>query len=139
MYPCNRARTAGFTLIELVIVMVIIGLGLSVIIPFTVQQVDSANARNEREKIIILVKNTRNMALFRSAEMRLTFFGRQVSVAGVAENKQLNLAYLSFLTEAEIVVGQTGAYQAAEIAATINGKNWTLKVFHDKAEWAYAD
>ena len=119
--------------------MLIAGMALSVVIPFSLQQVDSAKARSEKEKVVILLERAKDMVLFRSSQTSLVFSGRQIRISALGEDKLLNLQHISFPQETEVAVGLVGVDKDVNLAAIINGQNWVLKVNHEKAEWTYVN
>lgn len=71
-------RIAGVTLVELLIVMVLVGLLLSLVGPFTFNLIDSASARNEKMQLIRWVKSESFSSFSKENSKRFKLEGQSI-------------------------------------------------------------
>lgn len=80
------ARTSwqrGFTMVELLVVLAIAGILLTLIGPFTINQLDNIKRAQEREKIRLLLNQWQFQAFQQHRAFRLHLSGQHLSVYGV--------------------------------------------------------
>ncbi|MFC4656857.1 Tfp pilus assembly protein FimT/FimU [Rheinheimera marina] len=86
----------GFTLIELMIVIMLLGLVMSLVGPLTMQQVDSARARSEQESLQRWLRQQSFEAYTRQQAVQLSFDGKGV-YAYDADGRRILLKQFSYL------------------------------------------
>jgi prepilin-type N-terminal cleavage/methylation domain-containing protein len=74
----NLSHITGVTLIELLIVMVLVGLLLSLVGPFTFNLIDSASARNEKMQLIRWVKSESFSSFSQENNRRFKLEGQRI-------------------------------------------------------------
>lgn len=130
-------KPAGFTLIELMIVLVIMALSLSLILPLSMRQIDQAKERSERELVVLLLDKARRDSYFNSTPQQLTFTGRRM-VGYWPEEKVYDFEFVAF-SDATVQVEASGRSVPQQITASIDGKRWKLEIEHETAGWFNAD
>ena len=128
----------GFTLIELLIVMLIMSISLSVVLPLTVEQVDKAKQRSERQLAVLFYQKAVQQAFFGSQTVKLKFLGKELSYGEGELRRQLRFEQLSF-REAELTLTVPGAVPAQKVEAAIEGRIWVLELNRDEANWFNPD
>lgn len=128
----------GFTLIELLIVMLIMSISLSVVLPLTVEQVDKAKQRSERQLAVLFYQKAVQQAFFGSQTVKLKFLGKELSYGEGELRRQLRFEQLSF-REAELTLTVPGAVPARKVEAAIEGRIWVLELNRDEANWFNPD
>jgi len=128
----------GFTLIELLIVMLIMSISLSVVLPLTVEQVDKAKQRSERQLAVLFYQKAVQQAFFGSQTVKLKFLGKELSYGEGELRRQLRFEQLSF-REAELTLTVPGAVPAQKVEAAIDGRIWVLELNRDEANWFNPD
>ena len=84
----NFRRVPGFTLVELLVVLAILGIALSLVGPFTINQLDKVKRAQEREEIRLLLNEWQFRAFNQRRAIELGFSGRQLLVSrGSAINR----------------------------------------------------
>jgi prepilin-type N-terminal cleavage/methylation domain-containing protein len=133
----SRYKVAGFTLIELMIVLVIMALSLSLILPLSMRQIDQAKERSERELVVLLLEKARRESYFNSISQHLTFTGKQV-VSNWPSETIHNLEFVAF-SEARVQVQASGRSVHQQLSASIGGKRWILDIKDETSSWSNAD
>lgn len=133
----SRCKFAGFTLIELMIVLVIMALTLSLILPLSMRQIDQAKERSERELVVLLLEKARRESYFNSVSQHLTFTGKQVICNWPSETIH-NLEFVAF-SEATVQVQASGRSVHQQLSASIAGKRWILDIKDETSSWSNAD
>ncbi|HCU66675.1 MAG TPA: hypothetical protein DF774_13040 [Rheinheimera sp.] len=128
----------GFTLIELLIVMFIMSISLSLVLPLTVDQVDKAKQRSERQLVVLFYKNAVQQAFFGSQTVKLKFLGKVLSYGEAERRREIRFEQLSF-REAEITVTVPGVIPAQRVEVAIDGRIWVLELDKDEANWFNPD
>lgn len=128
----------GFTLIELLIVMLIMSISLSVVLPLTVEQVDKAKQRSERQLAVLFYQKAVQQAFFGSQTVKLKFLGKELSYGEGELRRELRFEQLSF-REAELTLTVPGAVPAQKVEAAIDGRIWVLELNRDEANWFNPD
>lgn len=128
----------GFTLIELLIVMFIMSISLSLVLPLTVDQVDKAKQRSERQLVVLFYKNAVQQAFFGSQTVKLKFLGKVLSYGEAERRREVRFEQLSF-REAEITVTVPGVIPAQRVEVAIDGRIWVLELDKDEANWFNPD
>jgi len=128
----------GFTLIELLIVMLIMSISLSVVLPLTVEQVDKAKQRSERQLAVLFYQKAVQQAFFGSQTVKLKFLGKELSYGEGELRRELRFKELSF-REAELTLTVPGAVPAQKVEAAIDGRIWVLELNRDEANWFNPD
>ncbi|MCT6700634.1 prepilin-type N-terminal cleavage/methylation domain-containing protein [Rheinheimera sp. 4Y26] len=128
----------GFTLIELLIVMFIMSISLSLVLPLTVDQVDKAKQRSERQLVVLFYKNAVQQAFFGSQTVKLKFLGKVLSYGEAERRREVRFEQLSF-REAEITVTVPGVIPAKRVEVAIDGRIWVLELDKDEANWFNPD
>jgi prepilin-type N-terminal cleavage/methylation domain-containing protein len=136
--PSASAASRGFTLIELLVVMLILSISLSIVLPLTMQQIESSRHRAERTKVSLFISRLQSLGFFGSQEITLMVSGRTMSAAMFGREARLGLDYVSF-DENEVVFNAGFLPESIELSAYINERPWRLVVSNEKAEWFNAD
>jgi|GEM_PF-6411943 len=136
MFRSDPSR--GFTLIELLIVMFIMSISLSLVLPLTVDQVDKAKQRSERQLVVLFYKNAVQQAFFGSQTVKLKFLGKVLSYGEAERRREIRFEQLSF-REAEITVTVPGVIPAQRVEVAIDGRIWVLELDKDEANWFNPD
>lgn len=139
MYRFKSKSNFGFTLIELLIVMVIMSTTLALVIPFAAEQVDKEQQRAERQKIILFLQRARQIAFFKSADVELSFAGKQILAKAGEFEVNLPLEHVSFTEQKQLVFNAGYQTDEIELQALINYRNWTLHLTNEDASWLNAD
>lgn len=130
-------KSAGFTLIELMIVLVIMALSLSLILPLSMRQIDQAKERSERELVVLLLEKARRDSYFNSTPQQLTFSGKQVIFNWPSETIY-DLEFVAF-AETTVQVEASGRSLAQQLSASIDGKRWILDIKYETSSWSHTD
>lgn len=128
----------GFTLIELLIVMLIMSISLSLVLPLTVEQVDKARQRSERQLTVLFFQKAVQQAFFGSQTVKLKFLGKVLSYGEGEQKRELRLEQISF-REAELDVTVPGVVPAQKVEVAIDGRVWVLELDKDEANWVNPD
>jgi prepilin-type N-terminal cleavage/methylation domain-containing protein len=136
MFRCKT--TSGFTLIELLIVMLIMSVSLSVVLPITIDQVEAARERSERQLTQVFFQKALQQTFFGSQRVQLKFVGRQVSFGEGLQKQHILFEHISF-QEMAVELSSIGVESQTKIPAAINGVAWTLELTKDEASWVNAD
>lgn len=70
----------GFTLIELMVVMAIVGILSSLIIPFTVEQVEKTQVKQEIQELHLLLKQIKGETFAKGKAVQLGFYSNTMSL-----------------------------------------------------------
>lgn len=132
------SKPKGFTLIELLVVMVLMALSLSIVLPITVNQVDSARQRAERQLCAMFFQQVHNSSFFLSRPIEVTASGRMLTATAKDYQLQLALDYTAF-SEQTVVIMPGGLAEPLSLMAYVNEKAWQLVVDNEKAIWSDAD
>ena len=133
-----RFKAAGFTLIELLVVMVLMALSLSIVLPMTINQVDSARQRAERQLCAMFFQQVHNSSFFLTQPLEVNANGRALTATGKGYELRLDLEYTAF-AEKTIVVMPSGVAEPQSLTAYINQTPWQLVIDNEKAIWSDAD
>jgi len=128
----------GFTLIELLVVMLILSISIGIVIPLTVQQVDKAKERGEREIIVSYIETLQNASYFLSLPLEVSFSGSEIKTSIEDEEKSLTSKYI-FFEDMDIQLSPFGTNLDASIDASIGERRWKLVLNDEKATWVIAD
>lgn len=134
----SKPYQRGFTLIELLIVMVIMSLSLSLVIPITMQQVDAAQARAERNKIVQWVEQVKIRSYFAKSPMLLLFEDYKLTASLGEDNYELPLQHISF-PEQQVKIYPEGRIEQGDVKAVIRQANWILVINDEETRWSNAD
>jgi prepilin-type N-terminal cleavage/methylation domain-containing protein len=74
-------KARGFTLLELLVVMAIMGLLVGLVGPFTVRQYDKIQVVKEREQLLQLIQRIRFISVIEQADHPLSVQGASISSA----------------------------------------------------------
>lgn len=129
----------GFTLIELLVVMVLLALSLSIVIPFSLESVESARARNERATVALLVQRYQVLSYFQAKPVTLEFNGRQLAIKTPEREQLISLNYIAFSEKSITLLGTEFKTDLAELEAYINHQRWHLRINNEKAIWFNTD
>lgn len=132
------SKPKGFTLIELLVVMVLMALSLSIVLPITVNQVESARYRSERQLCAMFFQQVHNSSFFLSRPIEVTASGRMLTATAKDYQLQLALDYTAF-AEQTVVIMPGGLAEPLSLMAYVNEKAWQLVVDNEKAIWSDAD
>jgi prepilin-type N-terminal cleavage/methylation domain-containing protein len=132
------SKPKGFTLIELLVVMVLMALSLSIVLPITVNQVESARYRSERQLCAMFFQQVHNSSFFLSRPIEVTASGRMLTATAKDYQLQLALDYTAF-TEQTVVIMPGGLAEPLSLMAYVNEKAWQLVIDNEKAIWSDAD
>ncbi|MBU1309303.1 MAG: prepilin-type N-terminal cleavage/methylation domain-containing protein [Gammaproteobacteria bacterium] len=132
------SKAKGFTLIELLVVMVLMSLSLSIVLPITVNQVDAARQRAERQLCAMFFQQVHNSSFFLARPIEVTASGRMLTATAKDYQKQLALEYTAF-TEQTVIIMPGGLAEPLSLKAYINEKAWQLVIDNEQAAWSDAD
>lgn len=133
-----RFNARGFTLIELLVVMVLMALSLSIVLPLTINQVESARHRSERQLSALFIEQMHSSSFFLSRPVEIKINGRLLSAKSKHFERQLALSYMSF-EEKKFVVMPSGITEPISLKAYVNEKAWQLVIDNEKAQWSNPD
>lgn len=133
-----RSKILGFTLIELLVVMVLMALSLSIVLPITINQVDSARQRAERQLCAMFFQQVHNSSFFLSRPLEVSANGRMLTATGIDYELSLALEHTAF-EEQRVVIMPAGVIEPIFLKAYINQKPWQLVIDNENATWSDAD
>ena len=133
---CKSSR--GFTLIELLVVMLILSISMGIVIPLSVEQVDKAKERGEREIIVSYIETLQNASYFLSLPLAVNFSGSEIKTSIEDEEKSLTSKYV-FFEDMEVDLSPFGTNLDVSIDASIGGRRWKLVLKDEKATWVVTD
>ena len=133
-----RFKQRAFTLVELLVVMALLALSLSIVLPLTVKQVDSARYRGERELAAMFIQRMRHNSFFLSRPMQLSVSGKEMVASSGGFTQKLQLQYVAF-DEQDVEFKPLDTATAYEFTASIGESAWTLKIEHQSTNWFNAD
>ncbi|TMO67098.1 hypothetical protein CWC18_01435 [Pseudoalteromonas aurantia] len=121
------AKTKGYTLIELMIVLSLIALTLSVIGPFSIQSIERASAKSEMLELKQQIKNIGNKAFLHGQAYKLVTKRHSVVLSKLNGNVvwTQEFKYLSFTPL--VITFNTQGYAIPGIF-TVNFKNTTKRL-----------
>ena len=118
--------TKGFTLLEMVVVLVLIGLSASITLPRLSQTVDAVNAGVEERTFLELIDSVRLRAFLRQKNITLHFSDHSISIDG--ENEPMAFQLLQF-EEQNITWNGNGFPNAPVIRYELRGLEKELAMF----------
>ncbi len=124
------AGRAGFTLLELLVVMVLVGLTMTTVTPRLYHSLDNYRADAEERALLELTERAAYRAFFRQREVTLHFSDRMVLTP--AQEEVVSFAFLAF-PEQVVSWNHNGFSAAMGINYTIQGRERTL-TFRPEAE-----
>ncbi|WP_462177909.1 type II secretion system protein [Pseudoalteromonas gelatinilytica] len=98
MYP---SKSVGFTLVELLIVMVLIGLASSFVLPNMWQQLEQTKRYGERKQLIEAVKFAKQYSVYKGVELRIVANNNLLEITNVAKTESLSSSQAVELEKAE--------------------------------------
>jgi len=84
MYP---SKSAGFTLVELLIVMVLIGLASSFVLPNMWQQLEQTKRYGERKQLIEAVKFAKQYSVYKGVELKIVTSNNSLEINDISQNE----------------------------------------------------
>lgn len=119
--------------------MAIMALSLSLVLPLTVDQVESARKRAEREKVVLFLRQATQNAFYYSEPVNVTVSGKRLT-ADYQNREQavLETTYLTF-EEQKFVLFALGPSIPTTLTAVISGNRWPLEVSREKITWLNPD
>lgn len=89
--PHGVSKSAGFTLIELMVVIVLILLIALISFPFVMGQIRRAQVQGAADQTVSLIQKTRLQAIRDNRDLDITAAGDQISGAGLVALQELNI------------------------------------------------
>ncbi|GKW54117.1 hypothetical protein NCCP2140_31700 [Pseudoalteromonas sp. NCCP-2140] len=96
-----RSKSAGFTLVELLIVMVLIGLASSFVLPNMWQQLEQTKRYGERKQLIEAVKFAKQYSVYKGVELRIVANDKLLEIKNVTKTENLSSSQASELEKTE--------------------------------------
>ncbi|WNO61663.1 hypothetical protein RDV63_12105 [Rheinheimera sp. MMS21-TC3] len=113
-------------------------LSLSIVLPLTVKQVESAKHRSERQLSALFIEQMQNSSFFLSRPVKISVNGKSIKAKSKQFEQELTLQYTSF-AEKTLSVSPDGIVDPISLEAYINGQAWQLVIDDEKALWSYPD
>lgn len=125
-------KLAGFTLIELMIVMTITGLLMGLVGPMTIHQLERSQAKSELLNLKRQLKNASIKAFFSGKALRYDFDGKTLIIseldkAATLESKVVEFNYL-FFERQKILFNSKGFVDTLQLKANYNDKPLNLEI-----------
>lgn len=118
--------------------MAIMAISLSLVIPLTMQQIDSAQARAERNKVVQWVNQSRVRSYFANTPLLLQFNGSQLQLELADNTYQLSLEHIDF-AEQDVTVFPEGRVHEGKVTASIRQSKWVLIIEQNETTWSNTD
>ncbi|WP_286259838.1 type II secretion system protein [Pseudoalteromonas apostichopi] len=146
----SLSKGAGFTLVELLIVMVLIGLASSFVLPNMWQQLEQTKRYGERKQLIEAVKFAKQYSVYKGVELKIVISNNSLEISDISQNenqvpieaaeleqteknkpkntkedivlKKINFETLSLESSTYIISAKT-YFKKLAIKATFNNKN----------------
>ena len=125
----------GFTLVELIIVMLLISFTLGLVGPLTIRSIDRAAAKTELLTLKKRVKHAGNMAFWLGRPVTLKFIGHQVSYYGLENSStehSYNFDYLFFQPQ-EVIFSAKGISDSAQLKVQFKGEDQVVDIQDKRA------
>ncbi|NHH89254.1 prepilin-type N-terminal cleavage/methylation domain-containing protein [Pseudoalteromonas sp. MB47] len=95
------SKSAGFTLVELLIVMVLIGLASSFVLPNMWQQLEQTKRYGERKQLIEAVKFAKQYSVYKGVELKINLSNNSLEITDLSINKSQNVKQAAELVQNE--------------------------------------
>ena len=105
-----KVNVKGFTLIELMVVMAIVGVLSSLVIPFTVEMVNKAQVKQEVQELSLHIKRIRGETFAKGKRVELVFDGNEMSVGDIV----VTFEHLQFPSQ-QLMVSRMGLVSPATV------------------------
>ncbi|MDP5149821.1 type II secretion system protein [Rheinheimera baltica] len=133
MYLSNRQ--SAFTLIELLIVMLLLSISIGIVIPLSVNQVESSKVRAERAKVIMLVQHLQSESFFKAKEIKVLAKDNSLVVGEKDKQEEVKFSFLNFVEKEFLLTSlQSGLI---ELTVQHNAEDWVLVIGNDIPFWKH--
>lgn len=114
-------KNNGFSLIELMVVLVIISLFMSIIGPEVFKMIDSSEARSEKSKLFNISEKAKIKAFASRKRIKILTSGNFLKIySGKKDEKVFEFKHLSF-PDGEIDVNENGFFEKSSLVFKLNG------------------
>lgn len=128
--PCYQSKTQGFTLLELLIVISILGLVVTLVSPLAAERVDKANAKSEFLAFKGTLKLQSLRAFTRGVSTKIVLHNHYFkSVDSDGEVRSETFKYIQFPRQ-ELVINTNGYPSVSSIAVSVHSVARTIE-FHE--------
>lgn len=110
-------------------------ISLGVVIPLTVEQVEKARERGERELVVSHLKTLQQTSYFYSRPLTVKFSGATIKTTVNNEERDFE-STLIFFEAAEIELIPMGMNSEFVIDASIGERKWKLSLNENQATWS---
>ncbi|WP_217875134.1 prepilin-type N-terminal cleavage/methylation domain-containing protein [Pseudoalteromonas shioyasakiensis] len=97
-----RSKSVGFTLVELLIVMVLIGLASSFVLPNMWQQLEQTKRYGERKQLIEAVKFAKQYSVYKGVTLKINLSNNSLEITDLSINKSQNVNQAAELEQNEL-------------------------------------
>lgn len=120
----------GFTLIELLIVIVLLGLAIALVGPLTIEQVESARARNEQQMLIRWLHKQSFAAFAKQQQQEFLFDGKAIyqHSANQAEPQVITVFNYLFFLPQQITINANGYLQPDNLTLRVNQRELQISL-----------
>lgn len=126
-------RQAAFTLIELLIVMLLLSISIGIVIPLSVQQVESSKLRAERAKVVMIIEHLQSESFFKAKEIQVTVINHVLTVGDGDDKKEVKLNFIKFQEAKFLLTPLRSA--PIELNARYADTQWVLVVGNEQPFW----
>ncbi|MBF0225772.1 MAG: type II secretion system protein [Desulfobacterales bacterium] len=120
-----RFKSSGFTLIEILVVMVIFTLGASIVFPAIVRSYDKVCSHAEERRLTDILNEVKMRAFFRQTAYTLVGNGRNLKIK--EKEIKINFKYIEFSNFA-LVFNGNGFPNKSSIEYKVQGKEKKIEV-----------
>lgn len=123
----KRSNISGFTMIELMIVLIIMGMMMAIVAPVSMQAIERSEAKVELQELKNWIKQLANQAVLTSTPITLELDGGEAKLTG---DKLLEVQKLNYVVFAKksLKINQFGIAVPQQVEASFKGEKLILKV-----------
>ncbi|WP_035476736.1 prepilin-type N-terminal cleavage/methylation domain-containing protein [Aliagarivorans taiwanensis] len=125
-------RNSGFSLIELLVVLSLMGLGAALVGPATLNQVARAEAQAELNRLKSSLRGMSHRAFTRSGEVAVQLYNNQLGYIDLVSGSEISrqsFEYIGFPHEQSVTFNRNGYPSPEQVSIVYRGRQQELNLF----------